>query len=123
MGLADGLFFTLGRNAFELWTKNERPNASKNEKSRMWQNLGVMSIIGGIISPLLYFWAAYKLGSLVEVHIFRSIISVIFSLFIGYFIFEDTINGFRLLGLSFSLLGLILILTSTAYGPGSILKL
>jgi hypothetical protein len=43
-------------------------------------------------------------------------ISLLISLFVGTVVYNDTVNGFRSLGLLFAGIGLSLVLISTAYG-------
>jgi EamA domain-containing membrane protein RarD len=116
LGIADGTFFALSREAYSAWSKLQRPNAGKESNTRLWASLVGAGAIGGIAVPLMYLWAAYSIGSLIEVHIYRCIMSVLFSLLFGSFIFKDTVNGFRALGVLFSMLGLVLVLSSSAWG-------
>ena len=116
LGIVDGTVFSLMREAYNAWIKLQRPNATESTNTRMWVNLGGAAGLGGILMPIIYLWAAYSVGSLMEVHIYRCIVSVLCALLVGTFAFNDTINGFRALGVFFSILGLALVLTSTAWG-------
>ena len=123
LGIADGTFFALMREGYDAWNKMQRPNATKDSTSKFWLALGAGAGVGGIVMPLMYIWAAYSLGSLIEIHIYRSIFSVVFSILFGSFMFKDTLNGYRALGVLFSLLGLVLVLGSTAWGKDTISNL
>lgn len=115
LGLSDAAFFGLARETYSRWTRLSSPNATDTDMQRVWLTLGAAGLVGGILNPLLYLWAAYGLESLVEAHIFRCVVSVLLSLLLGTFVFKDTINGFRALGVLFSMLGLVLVLTSSAF--------
>jgi hypothetical protein len=123
LGVLDGALYTLIRDSFKIWTKYQKPNGPVNSMTKLWQNLIIACVLGGFIFPYMYFWAAYSVGSIAEIHIYRCIISLLLSLFIGTMIYKDTINGFRSLGLAFTIIGMCLILISTAYGSESNLSL
>jgi hypothetical protein len=116
LGIADGTFFALMREAYGSWLKLQDLYPPKETKTQMWFALMGAGLTGGICVPLLYLWAAYSIGSLIEVHIYRCIISVLLSLLFGSFMFKDGLNGFRALGVLFSMLGLVLVLGSSAWG-------
>ena len=116
LGIADGTFFALMREAYGSWLKLQDVYPPKETKTQMWFALMGAGLTGGICVPLLYLWAAYSIGSLIEVHIYRCIISVLLSLLFGSFMFKDGLNGFRALGVLFSMLGLVLVLGSSAWG-------
>jgi drug/metabolite transporter (DMT)-like permease len=42
-------------------------------------------------------------------------VSILFSLLLGSFLFKDTINGLQGLGVLFSMVGLVLVLKSSAF--------
>jgi hypothetical protein len=115
LGLVDGAFFGLTREAYTSWLRMGNPNSTRDDLVRLYTLLGVAGAVSGLFTPLVYLWAAASVGSLVEVHIFRCIISVLISLLLGTMLFKDTINGFRALGVLFSMLGLVMILSSSAY--------
>ena len=116
LGLADGTFFALARETYASWKKLDGPTPPKDIMTHLWMSLIGAGLLGGVLAPLLYLWAGYSLGSIIEVHIYRCIISVLLSLLFGSFLFKDGINGFRALGVLFSMLGLVLVLSSTAWG-------
>jgi uncharacterized membrane protein len=116
LGVIDGTLYALIRESYSIWLKKERANGPADATTKLWQNLILTSIIGGFVFPYFYFWAAYSVGSIASIHIYRCMISLLISLFIGAVIYKDTINGFRSLGLLFTSIGLALILFSTAYG-------
>ena len=116
LGIIDGALYSLIRDSYDIWQKKERANGPANGMTKLWQNLILASIIGGFVFPYFYFWAAYSVGSIAEIHIYRCMISLLISLFIGTVVYNDSINGFRSLGLLFAVIGLCLVLISTAYG-------
>lgn len=116
LGIVDGALYSLIRDSYNIWQQKERANGPANAMTKLWQNLILASIIGGFVFPYFYFWAAYSVGSIAEIHIYRCMISLLISLFIGTVVYNDTINGFRSLGLLFTGIGLSLVLISTAYG-------
>ena len=116
LGIVDGALYSLIRDSYNIWQRKEKANGPANSMTKLWQNLILASIIGGFVFPYFYFWAAYSVGSIAEIHIYRCMISLLISLFIGTVIYNDTINGFRSLGLLFTGVGLSLVLISTAYG-------
>uniref|UniRef100_A0A6C0KY09 EamA domain-containing protein n=1 Tax=viral metagenome TaxID=1070528 RepID=A0A6C0KY09_9ZZZZ len=115
LGLLDATFFGLARESYKSWSRLASPNATDADMTRVWTVLGGAGAVGGILAPLMYLWAAYSVGSLVEIHIYRCVVSVLVSLLLGAFVFQDTINGFRALGVLFSMLGLVLVLSSSAF--------
>lgn len=123
LGVLDGALYTLIRDSFKLWTKHQKANGPVNSMTKLWQNLIITCALGGFIFPYMYFWAAYSIGSIAEIHIYRCMVSLLISLFIGTMIYKDAINGFRSLGLTFTIIGMCLILISTAYGSESRLPL
>jgi hypothetical protein len=116
LGIVDGALYSLIRDSYNIWQRKEKANGPANSMTKLWQNLILASIIGGFVFPYFYFWAAYSVGSIAEIHIYRCMISLLISLFIGTVVYNDTINGFRSLGLLFTGVGLSLVLISTAYG-------
>ena len=116
LGIIDGALYSLIRDTYDIWQRKERANGPANAMTKLWQNLILASILGGFIFPYFYFWAAYSVGSIAEIHIYRCMISLLISLFIGTVVFYDTVNGFRSLGVLFTVIGLCLVLISTAYG-------
>lgn len=114
LGIIDGALYSLIRESYSVWQNAERANGPAINK--LWQNLILASVIGGFVFPYFYFWAAYSVGSIAEIHIYRCMISLLISLFIGSVVYNDTINGFRSLGVLFAAIGLCLVLISTAYG-------
>jgi hypothetical protein len=116
LGIVDGALYSLIRDSYNIWQQKERANGPAKSMTKLWQNLILASIIGGFVFPYFYFWAAYSVGSIAEIHIYRCMISLLISLFIGTVIYNDTVNGFRSLGLLFTGIGLSLVLFSTAYG-------
>jgi len=116
LGIVDGALYSLIRDSYNIWQSHERANGPANAMTKLWQNLILASIIGGFVFPYFYFWAAYSVGSIAEIHIYRCMISLLISLFIGTVVYNDTVNGFRSLGLLFTFIGLSLVLISTAYG-------
>lgn len=116
LGVLDSTLFTLIRESYKIWTKSQKPNAPANSMTKLWQMLILAVIISGFIFPYLYFWAVYSVGYIAEIHIYRCMVSLLLSLFIGTMLYKEAINGFRSLGLAFAVIGLTLILISTAYG-------
>jgi MFS family permease len=116
LGIIDGALYSLIRDSYNIWQHKEKANGPANSMTKLWQNLILASILGGFVFPYFYFWAAYSVGSIAEIHIYRCMISLLISLFIGTVVYNDTINGFRSLGLLFTGIGLSLVLISTAYG-------
>jgi len=116
LGLIDGTFFALSRETYAAWTKLQGLNPPKDMLTHLWFSLIGAGLLGGIVTPLLYLWAGYSIGSIIEVHIYRCMISVLLALLFGSYFFQDGINGFRALGVLFSMLGLVLVLSSTAWG-------
>lgn len=116
LGIVDGALYSLIRDSYNIWQQKERANGPVNAMTKLWQNLILASIIGGFVFPYFYFWAAYSVGSIAEIHIYRCMISLLISLFIGTVVYNDTVNGFRSLGVLFTCIGLSLVLFSTAYG-------
>lgn len=121
LGIVDGAFFLLMREAYAAWSKQQRANAV--ESSAMWQlGLGAAGV-GGLLVPLVYFCAATSTGSLVDVHIYRCIVSMLITLLLGYYLYEDTINGLRGLGVLLSVAGLVVVLSSTEWGTKQKIRL
>ena len=116
LGIIDGALYSLIRDSYSIWQNQERANGPANSMTKLWQNLILASIIGGFVFPYFYFWAAYSVGSIAEIHIYRCMVSLLISLFIGTVVYNDTINGFKSLGVLFATIGLCLVLISTAYG-------
>jgi len=116
LGIVDGALYSLIRDSYNIWQHKEMANGPANAMTKLWQNLILASILGGFIFPYFYFWAAYSVGSIAEIHIYRCMISLLISLFIGTVVYNDTVNGFRSLGVLFTVIGLCLVLISTAYG-------
>jgi len=116
LGIVDGALYSLIRDSYDIWQRKEKANGPANSMTKLWQNLILASILGGFVFPYFYFWAAYSVGSIAEIHIYRCMISLLISLFIGTVVYNDTVNGFRSLGLLFTGIGLSLVLFSTAYG-------
>jgi uncharacterized membrane protein len=120
LGLMDGAFFTLMRNSYAIWNKSQRVNSPANGLTKVWQNLLLACMIAGFIVPYLYFWANYSVGSISEIHIYRCLISLLLSIFIGIYIYGDTFNQYTGIGLLFAFIGLCMVLLSTRYGQGEI---
>jgi len=115
LGLTDAAFFGLVRESYTAWTRLSSPNSTSKDSVRVWSLLGAAGVIGGLVSPLMYLWAAYSLETLVEAHLYRCTISILLSLLLGSVLFKDTINGLRGLGVLFSMVGLVLVLNSSAF--------
>jgi len=115
LGLVDAAFFGLARESYTAWTRLNSPNSTGKDSVRLWSLLGAAGVAGGLVSPLLYLWAAYSLESLVEAHLYRCVVSILLSLLLGSALFKDTINGLRGLGVLFSMVGLLLVLNSSAF--------
>jgi len=120
LGVIDGALYSLIRDSYSIWTKNEQANGPANGLTKMWQNLILACIIGGFIFPYFYFWAAYSVGSIAEIHIYRCMISLLISVFVSTLVYHDTFNGYTGLGVLFALVGLCMVLLSTAYGKGEL---
>jgi uncharacterized membrane protein len=116
LGVSDGALYSLIRETYEVWQKGQKPNGPVNYLTTVWQNLILAGLIGGLVVPYFYFWAIYSVGSIAEIHILRCLVSVLISLFIGFTVYKDNINGYRAIGLLFTIVGLVLVLGSTAYG-------
>jgi drug/metabolite transporter (DMT)-like permease len=115
LGLTDAAFFGLVRESYTAWTRLSSPNSTGKDSVRVWSLLGAAGVAGGVVSPLLYLWAAYSLETLVEAHLYRCIVSILLSLVLGSVLFKDTINGLQGLGVLFSMVGLLLVLNSSAF--------
>ena len=115
LGIIDGALYSLIRDSYAIWNKRELANGPANATTKLWQNLILACVIGGFIFPYIYFWAVYSVGSIAEIHIYRCIISLLISIFIGTIVYHDTINGYRGLGVLFAFTGLCLVLLSSAY--------
>jgi len=123
LGIVDGALYSLIRDSYAIWNNSQMANGRPNNMTRLWQNLILASIIGGFVFPYFYFWAAYSVGSIAEIHIYRCMISLLISLFVGTVIYHDNVNNFRALGVLFAAVGLCLVLISTAYGGELIIPL
>ena len=123
LGVIDGALYSLIRDSYNLWNKNSRANGPATAMTEFWQNMIMASIVGGFVFPYFYFWAAYSVGTIAEIHIYRCMISLLISLFVGTVIYQDTVNGFRSLGLLFTFIGICLVLISTAYGKEAVVSL
>jgi len=123
LGVSDGALYSLIRETYEVWQKGQKPNGPANYLTTVWQNLILAGLIGGLVVPYFYFWAIYSVGSIAEIHIFRCLVSVLISLFIGYAVYNDNINGYRTLGLLFTVVGLGLVIVSTEYGKDLLITL
>ena len=121
LGIVDGAFFLLMREAYAAWQKQQRSNAV--ESNAMWQlGLGAAAV-GGLLVPLIYLWAFTTVGSLVDIHMYRCIVSMLIVLLLGYYLYEDTINGLRGLGVILSAVGLVVVLSSTEWGSKQKIRL
>jgi uncharacterized membrane protein len=121
LGIVDGAFFLLMREAYAAWSKQQRANAV--ESSTMWQlSLGAAGV-GGLLVPLAYFWTAVATGSLVDLHIYRCVVSMLIVLLLSYYFYEDTINGLQGLGVLLSVAGLVVVLSSTELGTKQKIRL
>lgn len=115
LGLIDFTFFVLIHEAYKTWTKLQRPNVTDELNIRLWALLGCAGFLGGLLAPIIYIWACYNGGSITEIHIFRTSISLLLSLIMGFYIFKDSINGLRIFGLLLSVIGFALVMFSSEY--------
>lgn len=113
LGLGDGIFYVLARETYDIYLKANKLN-SIFTSSDIWKVLFSGALLG-ILAPLGYLWAAYSVGGLLDVHIIRCLVSLLFSIAFSSYVFKDTINGWRYIGLGLAFLGLFFVILSTQY--------
>jgi len=113
LGLGDGVFYGLARDSYDIYLKANKLN-SVFSSFDIWKLL-LSGALLGLVAPLGYLWAAYSVGGLLDVHIIRCLVSALFSIAFSSYVFEDTINGWRYIGLGLSFLGLFFIILSTQH--------
>lgn len=113
LGLLDGLFYASASETYNVFLKANRLNTLLGELD-IWKMLGVGALLG-IVAPIGYLWAGNSVGSLIDVHIYRCLVSVISAIFINGYFFGDTVNGYRGIGFFLVFLGLLCIGVSTSY--------
>ena len=111
LGLADGVFYALARETYDIYLKQNRLYSSF-KRSDIWRFLS-MSVFICIIVPLGYLWAAYSVdGGLLDVHMYRCLISSILALCFSAYLFKDTINGYKNIGLFLCFIGFLFVILS-----------
>ena len=113
LGLGDGVFYALARDSYDVYLKTNKLNSVLTSVD-IWKLLGLGAVLG-LIAPIGYLWAAYSVGGLLDVHIYRCLVSAIFALCFSSYIFKDSVNGYRDIGLGLCSLGFLFILLSTKY--------
>ena len=113
LGLADSLFFVLARKAYDTYILSNKLN-SKLTTFDIWQYVLLGSLIG-VATPIAYLWAAYNVTGLIDIHLYRCVISAFFATCYSHYAFNDTINGYKLIGAGLSAIGLLFVIFSTMY--------
>ena len=113
LGLADSLFFVLARKAYDIYIQSHKLN-SKLTTFDIWQYVLLGSFIG-VVTPIAYLWAAYNVSGLIDIHLYRCVISAFFAILYSHYAFDDTINGYKLIGAGLSAIGLLFVIFSTMY--------
>ena len=121
LGLGDGAFYGIARETYEVFLKAEKLN-SKFVIADILKMLGIGSLIGvslgvllGVLVPLGYLWAGTEIGVLLDIHIYRCLVSILCAVAFNSYMFGDTINGYREIGILLTLVGFAFILLSTSF--------
>jgi hypothetical protein len=113
LGLADSLFFVLARKAYDIYIQSHKLNSTLTTFD-IWQYVLLGSFIG-VLTPIAYLWAAYNVTGLIDIHLYRCVISAFFAILYSHYAFDDTINGYKLIGAGLSAIGLLFVIFSTMY--------
>ena len=113
LGLGDGVFYGLARDTYDLYVNANKLNSLLTEFD-IWKMLGLGAVLG-ILAPLGYLWAGSSVGGLLDVHIYRCLVSALFAICFSSYSFGDTVNGYRAVGILLSIIGFFFILLSTSY--------
>jgi uncharacterized membrane protein len=113
LGLADSLFFVLARKAYDIYIQSNKLNSMLTAVD-IWQYVFLGSLIG-VLTPIAYLWAAYNVTGLIDIHLYRCVISAFFAILYSHYAFDDTINGYKLIGAGLSAIGLLFVIFSTMY--------
>jgi len=111
LGLGDGVFYALARDTYAIYKKANKLNATVG-LADIWKMLGLGALLG-VCAPLGYLWAASSVDGLIDVHIYRSLVSIICALLFSVYIFKDTVNGYQFSGVLMTIIGLLFIVYST----------
>ena len=113
LGLADSLFFVLARKAYDTYIQSNKLNSILTTFD-IWQYVLLGSLIG-VVTPIAYLWAAYNVTGLIDIHLYRCVISAFFAILYSHYAFNDTINGYKLIGAGLGAVGLMFVIFSTMY--------
>lgn len=113
LGLADSLFFVCARKAYDMYIQSNRLN-SKITSTDIWQYILYGSLIGSL-TPIGYLWAAYYDSGLIDIHLYRCLVSALLAVVYSYYVYKDSINGYRLIGMGMATIGLAFVLFSTMF--------
>ena len=113
LGLADSLFFVLARKAYDIYIQSHKLNSMLTTFD-IWQYVLLGSFIG-VATPIAYLWAAYNVTGLIDIHLYRCVISAFFAILYSHYAFHDTINGYKLIGAGLATVGLLFVIFSTMY--------
>ena len=113
LGLADSLFFVLARKAYDTYIQSHKLNSMLTTFD-IWQYVLLGSLIGAV-TPIAYLWAAYNVTGLIDIHLYRCVISAFFAILYSHYAFNDTINGYKLIGAGLASVGLLFVIFSTMY--------
>jgi len=111
LGLADGLFYAVARETYDIYLKNNRLYSSFSITD-IWRLL-FLSVCISVIAPFGYLWAAYSVVGLLDVHIYRCLISALLALCFSSYVFKDTVNGYKNIGLFLCSIGFLFVILST----------
>jgi uncharacterized membrane protein len=113
LGLADSLFFVLARKAYDTYIQSNKLNSMLTTLD-IWQYVILGSLVG-VLTPIGYLWAAYNVSGLIDIHLYRCVISAFFAIIYSHYAFKDTINGYKLIGIGLASIGLLFVIFSTMY--------
>jgi hypothetical protein len=113
LGLGDGAFYAIARDTYDVYISANRLN-SKLTVVDIWKMLGIGAVLG-ICAPLGYLWAGSSVGELLDVHIYRCLVSIICAMLVSVYAFRDTVNGYQFAGALMMTIGFLFILYSTNY--------
>jgi len=113
LGLGDGVFYGLARETYDTYLDANKLNSLLTEFD-IWKMLGLGAVLG-LCAPLGYLWAGSSVGGLLDVHIYRCLISAIFAILFSSYQYDDTVNGYRAIGILMSTIGFFFILLSSSY--------
>lgn len=113
LGLSDSVFYALARKTYDMYLKKNSLYYTF-ESGDLWRPL-CMSALICVIVPIGYLWAAYSVGGLLDVHIYRCLVSSILALCFSSYIFKDSVNGYKNIGLFLCSIGFLFVILSTMY--------